>query len=469
MNLLLLLLPSLAVAQPLPCGFAHQVERGPDRPVDTVTSVESATLPITVHYDPFFTPDPAPLLAEIERAWGNNVEWGLFEPPADDFGPDDRFDVYVSETEFGGYVAPEDWWQRQAGVGCYSHMVLNRKIALEGLLSIIHHEMHHAFQTATDCVESVGLLESDATFVQDWTLPETPYGLLAFVPAFQSTPERPTHDAEWGLPWQYGASLWRWFLAERFGDGTPSFSASLWLAGEQPGFENEPDWLDVLDEVLAAEGTTPAEAFDEFSIWRLLVGQRTSKHSLFARASQWPVDEITLQVQAQYGAATLPLVDQAGPVGAGPFGSVYIELTSLPGPGELVAGFEPDNAGIPWAVTLLVVQPDGAWEVLPLVDGEAAYSAVGDESAFLIANNVTPHDPDEYEDFGAQRATFRWSLDWIGEGDDDDAADDDDAGDDDDAAFVPPGLTGGNDCSGCSAAGGGSWLALGLLGVRRRR
>jgi hypothetical protein len=326
----------------------------------------------------------------------------------------------------------------------------------EGLLAIVHHELHHAFQSATDCVESVGLLESDATFVADWTVPEMPLGMYGSVPEFQRTPDRALNDAEWGMPWQYGVSLWRWFLAERYGDGTPAFSASLWTGGRQPGFENEPDWFDVLGELLRDQGPSRAEAFTEFAIWRLLTGERASEHAPWARSQEWPA-EITLQVHDVVRVGDLPREDAAGPVEVGLFGSAYVEVTLGESTGRLLAQVRPD-ADEPWTASLLGLRPDGSWQESRLEDLSGGFEIDGSyESVFLIVNRVPDHDPDLYEEWGDDRAGFHFDLGW-------ERDEPVEVGDDDDSGV-------GAGCRGCATAGGRpvGWSGLLLLGCCRRR
>lgn len=148
------------------------------------------------------------MAAIIDHVWDtNNTAGYMFPPPDDGAGGDEKYDVYVSNSEAGsgtyGYVAGEDFFDGPNGLGdnpnsegvtevdCwYSHMVLrnnyigfgstDQQIA-DALKVTFAHEFMHAIQYGygtyiyPDGDEQVSLdgfaLEGCATWAEDWIYP----------------------------------------------------------------------------------------------------------------------------------------------------------------------------------------------------------------------------------------------------------------------------------------------------------
>jgi MYXO-CTERM domain-containing protein len=83
--------------------------------------------------------------------------------------------------------------------------------------------------------------------------------------------------------YQYGAAVFPFFLKDRFAGGDPAFLREVWESFKQDGTYsagfgncsegNNPDWMQGLDALLKTKGSSLAEAFAEFAVWRAVVGR----------------------------------------------------------------------------------------------------------------------------------------------------------------------------------------------------
>jgi hypothetical protein len=90
-------------AEPVDCP-------GAPRPEGEFLQVPSATHPVVLHYFPDVPNEHvATMLAQAERAFDLNAEWGMPALPPDTRGPDDAHDIYlVPGDEVFGFAQRDD-------------------------------------------------------------------------------------------------------------------------------------------------------------------------------------------------------------------------------------------------------------------------------------------------------------------------------------------------------------------------
>jgi hypothetical protein len=146
----------------------------------------------------------------------------------------------------------------------------------DDVVAFAEHELHHALQFAQDLKETVGFLEMTAVLQEIRADPENDAWQEALA-AFQALPQAPLFADGFAiddafpiedLRYEYGAVLLALYLDEVLGDDV---IRQVLEASVEPDDvdENEPDWLDALEETT---GTTPAELALGFVGWRALVG-----------------------------------------------------------------------------------------------------------------------------------------------------------------------------------------------------
>jgi hypothetical protein len=257
-----------------------------ERRVDEVNAfVDSAALPLRVHYGDDSTPErAAQLLGFLEDAWALQVDGAGFDAPLPDQarGGDDRFDAYLVSLSPGvgaRTFAEPDASDSDGRRASPAFLEMSPVVDDDALEVFAHHEFQHALQFAIERDEAVGFLESTAVWFELLARPDLTLWQDA-LPAFQFFPQAsafstgadidalmPISDARF----EYGAGLLALYLDDVHGDGQGSLFSALLRASAQADdvADNEPDWLDALPE---QAGVSAADVVSDFIGWRALVG-----------------------------------------------------------------------------------------------------------------------------------------------------------------------------------------------------
>ncbi len=297
---LTLLVPHLAGAMPLDCqttdllgDFLSGMREVRDRP-ETEAYVDSELYPVRVHYLLEDEHLVDPVLEALELSWAMEVEdWG-WDHPDDDGGKggSSAMDLYIYETDIGvgGYFSPEVLSTDDTHARCTGHLVVNRQSGGDWMGAVVAHELNHALQLWTDCVEDPQLMEGSAVFAEDWVFPGVE-ATWAFAAAFQQNCHLPLDYFAQGELQEYGSFLFLQYLAERFGDGTPRATAELWADSAQGSSGNNNPWIEALERWLeanwAADLALPTGdeqyvelAWREFGEWRFFLGEEWDPNHL---------------------------------------------------------------------------------------------------------------------------------------------------------------------------------------------
>ncbi|MBN2800151.1 MAG: hypothetical protein JXX28_13500 [Deltaproteobacteria bacterium] len=327
------------------------------------------------------------------------------------------------------------------------------------------HLLNHASLHAVDCLEPQMPSFDFFTVAVEHLL-----GVDAFGPwyyrEFQSHPEA-SLDAVYSdrdhAHYQFGSSLFPLFLTERYGDGSGALLADIWARTPQDGHilfangelpmgdvENEPDYLDAIQDELAARGSSLDQAMIAFTEWRFFTGEfNDGEH--FADAATLP----EVFVDGQVTAAAFPLeVTPTRPLAEYASSYVLVDVAAHSDPLTLsFAGGE----GIAWGASVYVLDEGGAHigdHHLALDGGAGSIDlepAEGPQTLVLACTALTDgsHDPEDSD--WDQEHTYQWSLD--------------EAPLDDDQCLEPHGS-----CMGSSKPSGlfGLMLPLGLVVWPRR-
>jgi hypothetical protein len=252
--LLALLAAPAAVAQSPPPERTYD---SPHFTITWVTAPDHPDAPDLSDGDSDGVPDSIEALAEaLEAARAAEVEaWGFPEPPLED----GRYPVYVARADGRGYVraAPGETDRSRA-----TYMVVPPSriapAARAELAGFAAHEYFHAIQQALDALEPDWIDEATASWAQH-RFDESDPAALAFLRDFVPAPRHPltaTDDRR-----EYGAHLFFRFLSERFDF---EIVRDLWdeMASPDVGV------LDALENVLSRHGSSIADEWGIFHLWR---------------------------------------------------------------------------------------------------------------------------------------------------------------------------------------------------------
>lgn len=245
------------------------------------------------------TPDYVQLVGEeYERVLTFFVDELGHAPPLDDAavpdnGGDGRFDVYLlSFPSSADGAFRRDECLPDAPTRCPGHMVQENDFAGRGYPSLevatrilASHELFHAVQAGYPVEPGVVVSEGTAVWASEAYDPSLD-DFEGFVGGYLESPERSLDQEPIGPidPFTYGAALWFRFLEERH---DRALVRALW---ETP--PDAPDgglaWLEALDALLAARGSSFAEAFSEFAVWNLQTGPRADPSVSYAEGARYP-------------------------------------------------------------------------------------------------------------------------------------------------------------------------------------
>lgn len=212
-----------------------------------------------------------------------------------DDGGDDRFDVYLVDfAGVGDGAYRDDGCLPDAPDRCAGYMTQENDYAGYGYPSttaanriLASHELFHAIQSAYDNGQGSVFAEGTAvwaTEVFDPSLRDFEW----FLDGFLENPDRPIDEPLPGPvdPFSYGSAIVFRFLEERFG---ADVVLALFDAVEDgAGGVDDPYWVDRLDPLLAAEGSSFADAFTDFARWNLYTDDFANPDEAYAQGEDYP-------------------------------------------------------------------------------------------------------------------------------------------------------------------------------------
>lgn len=240
--------------------------------------VESRHLPVRVHYQAGVTEEHAKEILEIsEISWDRMFREMGFRAPLADFGEggSDAYDVYVVTdlpNGVGGYTGFSGFDESTTRADAYGYTVVADDLRPQYIRGVVAHELFHASQMAYDWWEHISFMEGSSTWIVDQVFPDEDFYWRYFT-YYNKKPWQALNFISLADPYQYGTGMFLTYLDEKYGEGDGAFLREVWEHAEQDDFTNEPDYLDVMDEMLEARGGLKT-AFHEFAEWRLIVGTR---------------------------------------------------------------------------------------------------------------------------------------------------------------------------------------------------
>jgi hypothetical protein len=243
-------------------------------------------------------PDHVQRLGTIyEEALGAYALLGFRPPVSDDGfvdnGGDGRFDVYL--VDFGRSADGAYRAERCEGAICSGYMIQENDFRGYGYPSVdvgnrtvASHELFHAVQAAYDTDQGAVFSEATAVWASERYDP-TLRDLEGYAHGYLEDAATPL-DAGGGGPvdsFTYGAGIFFEYLSERFDDDV---TLALWEAVADD-VDASAFWFDEIDGVLAARGSSFADAFAEFSTWTLLTGRRADPDRSFENGGQMALRE----------------------------------------------------------------------------------------------------------------------------------------------------------------------------------
>lgn len=324
-------------------------------------SLRSEKVPLRIHWRmPRDEESSRRALEILEYSWSYEVdEVGFVAPLTDEgtCGEDEALDVFTWRNAPYAYV--NVWAENDATPwdDGYPYMVVDLwgEFGGDEMPATLAHEFNHMCQTAHDWSDTTFLYEATSTFMEDEVYDDhNSWWYLVF--DFQGNPDWSIdHDDAYETWYMYGATLYLRYLRDRFFEGRPQFMADLWLGLRSPWEENEPDYVDSLEALLAPFQVSFADTVVEFARWRWYVEARDDGlHLEEASELDDALPRVAATIQATGGTAVVrPMM----------IGTSYIDIVSSPdGPQEVTVSMTTNvPAGdVHWVVQFLPGVSDGS-------------------------------------------------------------------------------------------------------------
>jgi Family of unknown function (DUF6055) len=346
--------------------------------------IESATLPIRVYYnDPMDETYVNRIIAAAEYGWiVQSQDYGFDLPVIDSV--DNYFYFYLEDemtSGIAGYCAPIGAYEPTAHDDCVVYIAIGKN--LSDVESTVVHELNHAMQASTDCMEPVAYWENTSTFVELIMYPEQNRFLYMSSWVFQEKSHRSISAGSTGDYYWYSGFLWNLFLTSHYGESFDDFSliGEIWQNCKQTNGYNEPDYFDAIDTVLKAKGFGGfEEAFHKFSLSRYFTGDnyKAEYGTIHNSTSIYPPlnrDELKLQPGVEF-------IPQDG-YGPQQYGVNYLKISLSDADREYTLKFDTDFDDEPWYIQLV-----------PFV------SSYGIQTGYTVDGSITfTIDPDYFSDF----------------------------------------------------------------------
>jgi hypothetical protein len=214
--------------------------------------------PVRVNYsDPAQETLAQVTLDAINETYAIEVdEWGFWAPPIEPGTDYYRFFITDLSQGWGGYTLPYAENPATAHRDAFSYIVLNERVGVQGMLGLVAHEFNHACQASMDVYELVAFMENTAAYLETRVDYMSWVGNIGMIYVYQKNAHRPLEYMNMNMTdgYEYGGSLWTSFLNARYGGYDPAWIRQIWEGSVQTGYGNEPDYFDVLDEMLAESG-----------------------------------------------------------------------------------------------------------------------------------------------------------------------------------------------------------------------
>lgn len=350
-----------------PSGYfkIHYVVSGDDSVFES--SVD--TLPADGH------PDYVNRCAEImDYVWHHEIDTlGYNSPPPDDWyipnGGDGKYDVYLIDMDPGflGYAYPEkyvpysypkatSYIALRNDYSMFTHIYNDQYDAMEVTAA---HEFFHGIQMGYDATEYGGSssdykpywMEMTATWMEDMVYDEVNdyLGYLYYffhypwlsLKTFSSDPaDQPSYFHA------YASCVWPIYLSEKYGS---DIIKDIWSRCAQIAGDNA---LSATSEILASEGSSFDQAFQEFTIWNYFTSSIADTQTFYSEGNLFP--PVFIYPSQNHSSASYPLTVSSIPKPPENLGSNYVSFrtnTSLAG--DLNIGFYGEDSLATWEVSLI--------------------------------------------------------------------------------------------------------------------
>jgi hypothetical protein len=297
------------------------------------------------------------ILQYAEYNWQKEViEYGFYPPPPDGgFGGNDNYDIFIrdlSHSYGSGYMVslqinPDVEWYSMATCCVISVWYDSDQ------QNIMAHEFNHSCAHVYDPAECGFVMEATATYfasmVAFGTITEHAYP----IPTFQSMPYKSIDYFVYSTGYQYGGCLFLDFLSEYYDNGDPVFIRKMWENTRQIGTINEPDYLDVISNmVLEYKGETFNDMYREFALWRYFTNVNDDGNH-FKDGSQFSKDTL-VKIEKDVTIWDMPLVDFASTNPPSEYGANYIQFSMKNAAGGLFIDFK-GNTAKHWSADMIMI------------------------------------------------------------------------------------------------------------------
>ncbi len=224
-------------------------------------------------------------LGYLNHSW--HVETGaddpdrLWAPPPDlGMGGSNDYDYYLEDIGGNvlGYTSPEYPYAPTPRYDYTTWIAIDINLDDDNYRATVCHELAHAIQYGADAAED-RMMEAGAVYHEDVVYPGAGHD-YSIVGEFQGNPQR-TLVYSSGL-WMYGAWIWYKFLELNYFDEDGYWYDDMYRESIQQSGYNDPSIYETLADQLEAKGTSLADAFHLFGIWRIFTGT-------YADGYHWPV------------------------------------------------------------------------------------------------------------------------------------------------------------------------------------
>lgn len=277
-------------------------------PYSVATSVAGHLATVRVHYRAA-AEEPTALdvlgLAAVSLPRQLDV-LGFRLPPSDGgrCGPDEAIDIFLwrdapmTYTDLVSEARDTPWDDGPP------YVVLDAFGELGGryLASTVTHELSHVLQAADSWYDAPIAYEMTAMYVED-VLHDEDDNYLELIEDYQRRPDRSVDwDDGYETFFMYGSCIFLQYLEARFFQDDPAFIGRVWHGMRNHPDENEPDFLDALDAVLAPHGRGFADTVLEFARWRWYTGRRDDGRHLPEAGAHPAEAEVPLWASLSLGA-----------------------------------------------------------------------------------------------------------------------------------------------------------------------
>lgn len=279
-----------------------------------------------------------------EYSWSKQCDTLIWaEPPPDGSGPDNRYDIYISNLPgYLGVTHSEYLYSNPYPNGATSYIEVDNNITPWGLLQVtVAHEFNHASQLRYSYLEGVWFMENCATWMEDvcydnvndyinYLLYSTPNPLDNPHLSITTTTEL----------YEYAGCLWPMLLHEGFNIACPR------QAWERMGTISGENTLSGIDYALSNYyGSNLAGALKKYGIWRYFTGTRSDPTYHFSESNLLPTATL-LATHSSYPASG----NQGSYPPSGPGGTDLIRFN--PGSGALNISFDGQD-GYNWSAHVI--------------------------------------------------------------------------------------------------------------------